>query len=160
MSGFELDNQDLQNALSGLKQLPDKLKNDTLVKIFRRTARPLVNLAKSNAPKNKSGKKSNNKKTAPLSRTIGTKKGRNKSGVKPTLIIGPMLRRGGYHGHLLEAGTKARKTKSGAYRGRGPATRYMAKTKVQQGGQVADKTVKSIIKLIDKTLAKHGYKTV
>lgn len=141
-----IDNAQLTEALKALKTLPDALKKDTLIKIFRTTARPIVQRAKAGAPKS----------TGVLARSIGTKVGRSKT--NPKLIVGPMANRGGYHGHLLEEGTAERFKKSGAKTGQVKPYEYMKSAWNSEKDAASQKIANQVIRLIDRQLKKHGFR--
>lgn len=143
-----INSNELNNAIEALKVLPDKMKGDTMIKIFRTVSRPIINRARAKAPK----------KRGTLARSIGTKKGKSK--VRPTLIIGPMARRGGYHGHILEAGTDKRYKKSGASTGKIKGYEYMKYAYDGEKDIAAAKIQKRVIKRIDTALKKHGFKGI
>lgn len=143
-----INSQELANAIKAMHVLPDKVKGDTMVKIFRTVARPMINRARAAAPKD----------TGTLARSIGTRKGKSK--VRPTLIVGPMARRGGYHGHLLEAGTEKRYKKSGASTGKIKGYEYMKAAYDGEKDMAAAKIQKRVIKRIDSALKKHGFKGI
>lgn len=129
--------KEVDNVLRGLPlQLTDKILQNS----FADAAKPLVQSAKSLAPKGE---------TLNLSNSIGVTKEPAKTLVNRAvgqIQAGPQ-RKGkykGYTGHLIEFGTTVRETKSGANRGNVTPNPFMEPAFNQTKGQVESRTNDSI----------------
>lgn len=137
-----------------LKGLPKELNNTLLTKTHINAAKHVVEKAKLLAPEGPTGN---------LVDSIGTQA----TGVKRQRSLGethtgPRRGRGkgqrGFAGHLVEYGTKTRKTKRGANRGKMKANPFMApaweatKTKVEPS--ISAEHSKVVIKYMKKTVKK------
>lgn len=116
----------MQLSVSGIKELdammrglPSQVQHNILLSIHKEAAKPLVEAAQSLAPVKK----------GLLKKSIGTASGGSikRTGEIGLVTVGPRRKGGyqGFHGHLVERGTKERRTKSGESRGVMPATPFM-----------------------------------
>lgn len=129
--------KEIDNVLRGLPlQVTDKVLQNS----FADAAKPLVQAAKSLAPKGE---------TLNLSNSIGVTKEPAKTLVNRAvgqIQVGPQ-RKGkykGYAGHLIEFGTTVRETKSGANRGNVTPDPFMEPAFNQTKGQVENRINDSI----------------
>lgn len=138
-----------------LKGLPLQVTDKILQNSFSDAAKPLVQAAKSLAPKDE----------GVLSESIGVTKEPAKTLVNRAvgqIQVGPQ-RKGkyrGYHGHLIEFGTTIRETKSGANRGNVTPDPFMEPAFNQTSGQVENRINGSIGKklysFMKRTIKKAG----
>lgn len=129
--------KEVDNVLRGL---PSQVTDKILQNSFADAAKPLVQSAKSLAPKGE---------TLNLSNSIGVTKEPAKTLVNRAvgqIQVGPQ-RKGkykGYAGHLIEFGTTVRETKSGANRGNVTPDPFMEPAFNQTKGQVENRINDSI----------------
>ena len=137
-----------------LKGLPKEVNNKLLTTAHVNAAKPLVEKAKLLAPEGPTGN---------LVDSIGTQA----TGIKSQRALGethtgPRRGRGkgqrGHHGYWTEVGTKTRKTKKGANRGKMTGTHWMARSWEATKGKVEpivnQELGKSLLKFMRKTLKK------
>lgn len=89
--------EEIEKVLAGL---PGKFGEQVVLKVLRKSAKPLINEAKQRAPKD----------DGDLQKSIGTISGRG-GGKGKQIYVGPKRGGGfkGYHAHLVEYGTAPRK---------------------------------------------------
>lgn len=109
---------------------------------FRKSAKPLVDVAKANVPVGRTGN---------LKRSIGTMMLSGGIGI----MVGTLRQRKGWHGHLVESGTNERVRKSGGATGRMPATHFFERafetTKEQVYSTIEEEWYKAIDNVIIRT---------
>lgn len=122
--------------LRAFKGLPDQYSDKKIQKVNLRAAQPLIFRMHRLAPVGLTGN---------LADSIGAVRSKV-SGELGAVEVGPR-RRGGYKGfagHLVEFGTKARRTKSGANRGTMPSNPFVE--------TAYDQTIDEVLGLVDKEL--------
>lgn len=120
--------------LSAFKGLPDIYSDKLIQKVNIRSAQPLIFRAHRLAPVGETGN---------LAESIGAVRSKGELGA---VEVGPRRRGGfkGFAGHLVEFGTKDRRTKSGANRGKMTADPFME--------PAFDQTIDQVLRNIDKEL--------
>lgn len=107
-----------KEVIEMFKHLPDAVSHKTIGAANFAAAKPLIRAEQRLAPEGPTGN---------LVDSIGAvKTPLRKANVVGEVLVGPR-RKGGYKGfagHLLEFGTKARRTKKGANRGKGPVKKF------------------------------------
>jgi len=113
---------------------------------FRKASVPLVAAAKAGAPMGKTGN---------LRRSIGTMQ-------EPTrriaILVGALRQRKGWHGHLIESGTKERVRRSGGSTGSVRGTQFFERAFNQTERQVNDALENEWYQAIDRTIIRTNKK--
>lgn len=88
--------QGYDKFLKAIEKLPDKTKRSEMLKLIRKTTKPTILAAKANI----------NDQSGRLARSIGNITGKSKT--YPNILVGPRIKgnHAGFHGHLVEFGTK------------------------------------------------------
>jgi len=150
MSGVKISVTGVKEIDAVLKGLPLQLNHKILGQAHADAAKPLIDRAKLLAPEGPTGN---------LVDSIGAEKvGFGKSDEIGLVIAGP--RRGGknrgFHGHLVEYGTKQRKNKKGANRGMMKKKPFMApafeSTKAEVESRIATSIGKKLYSFMKRTL--------
>lgn len=135
-----------------LKGLPKEVNNTLLTKAHINAAKTLVDKAKLLAPEGPTGNLVDSIATQPTGAKSQRALGETRTG--PRRGRGKGQR--GFAGHLVEYGTKVRKTKRGANRGKMTAKPFMGPAWEQTKGKVEasinDELGKSLVKFMRKTL--------
>lgn len=140
--------REIQNCL---KALPEAIQHKVQQKAHEQAAKPLVKRAQQLAPIHEGD----------LSESIGTvKPSLKKANEVGEVRVGPRRRRPykGFHGHLIEFGTKPRKNKKGANRGSVTPNPFMEpafnQTRSVVLREIQVETGKALVKTMKRTLGK------
>ena len=132
-----------------LEELPKQMTHAILGAAHVAAAKPLVEKAKLTAPEGPTGN---------LVDSIGAvKTSIKRADAIGQVFVGPR-RKGrykGYHGHMVEFGTKRRRTKKGANRGVMPAKPFMAPSFNQTKSEVERQIAQQIGKVMVRTMRRH-----
>ena len=132
-----------------LEELPKQMTHAILGAAHVAAAKPLVEKAKLTAPEGPTGN---------LVDSIGAvKTSIKRADAIGQVFVGPR-RKGrykGYHGHMVEFGTKRRRTKKGANRGVMPAKPFMAPSFNQTKSEVERQIALQIGKVVVRTMRRH-----
>jgi len=132
----------LKEIYGALNDLPKELSDTKLQKVHAAAAIPLVNRIHRLAPVGLTGN---------LADSIGIEKpGKKNKGELGAIYVGPRRKGGfkGFAGHLVEFGTKARKTKRGANRGVMPAEPFVEPSWEQTKNEVLGIVTKELEKTV------------
>lgn len=132
-----------------LEELPKQMTHVILGAAHVAAAKPLVERAKLSAPEGPTGN---------LVDSIGAVKiSAKRAGKVGEVWVGPR-RKGrykGYHGHMVEFGTKRRKTKKGANRGVMPAKPFMKPSFEATKNEVERQIATQIGRVVVRTMRRH-----
>jgi HK97 gp10 family phage protein len=132
-----------------LKELPKQMTHAILGSAHVAAAKPLVEKAKLTAPEGPTGN---------LVDSIGAvKTSIKRADAIGQVFVGPR-RKGrykGYHGHMVEFGTKRRKTKKGANRGVMPAKPFMKPSFESTKNEVERQIATQIGRVVVRTMRRH-----
>lgn len=140
-----------------LNSLSPRQQNSTIMKAYRKSAKPLVQATKRNL---KLRRKTKNTGSA-LFKAIGTKPVTKKT----ILLVGSRIYKGftGYHGHLVNYGTKQRyrKTKKGrrVSTGRMPAMNFWSDALKSEGSRVGNSMTSNLEKSLIEWTKRKGMKS-
>ena len=141
--------KELNQVMSGLKKFNQ---HKIMGSVLYKASKPMMTAQKQIAAQKTT------RRTGNLDTSIGRMKVSMKKAAEiGTVRVGPRIggRYKGYHGHLIEFGTKDRYTKKGAYRGRGPSLPFVAPAFTGQLEQVKKNIYTEFNRLFN-TLIKTG----
>lgn len=140
-------NAQLANAVKGIKSLG--LSPQTVGGVIERNAEQFIILAKQNIQDD----------TGNLSRSVGFIDKNPKYRFSAVRLIGARVYGGykGYHAYIYEHGTKERKTKTGASKGKMPASNYMLRAFDNYQNSFIANTDRDIVRIIEQNARKSGF---
>lgn len=129
-----------------LKAMPKELNHKVLSAAHADAAKPLVDMEKAMAPVGLTGN---------LVSSIGVTKESVKKATQIGLVkVGPRSKKGS-HGHLIEFGTRLRRTKKGANRGFMLAKPFVQPSFQRTYGQVESRIAGSVAKVLNRTMKRY-----
>lgn len=139
----------LANAVKGIKSLG--LSPQIVGGVIERNAEQFITIAKQNIRDD----------TGNLSRSVGFINKNAKYKFSAVRLIGARVYGGfrGYHAYIYEHGTAERKTKTGASKGKMPASNYMLRAFDSYGSTFTQNTEREIVKIIENNAKKSGFNT-